>query len=201
MSHSSQLGLISAIALMLMVSSATIATSQPTPRPATTWLDQAKPTNWNQPNSSPPKAPTGGANLKQCTDAVRQPITPEDRSLIANGWTLFGALQTINGTLVITGVSDFDGMCRPLGYQHFVFVRSKFAGTLSPTLMNSRTDGASRRLDLYRAKSFQAVYSRYSDSDPLCCPSRTSYVSFEIDTQNGSPVVVPADVVTQAGAN
>ena len=47
-------------------------------------------------------------------------------------------------------MSNADGMCRPLGYQFFLFVGDDFAGTLSPAPMDSRTDGGLSDLQLAR---------------------------------------------------
>ena len=44
------------------------------------------------------------------------------------------------------GMPLLDGMCRPNLYQDFVFVDGKFARTLSPSLMNARSDGASQKV-------------------------------------------------------
>ena len=49
---------------------------------------------------------------------------------------------------MISGLAAYDGMCRPLGYQSFVFVDGVFAGTVSPEPMNSRTTGAATDVNL-----------------------------------------------------
>jgi len=61
-----------------------------------------------------------------------------------------------------SGESAFDGMCRPLGYQFFVFSGGRFAGTLSPHPMDSRTDGAAQIPPLVSARELAAAFSRYA---------------------------------------
>ena len=58
------------------------------------------------------------------------------------GWTLYGPLQSFGDASLIVAGSDVDGMCRPLGYQGFVFVGDVLAGTIAPAPMDSRSDGA-----------------------------------------------------------
>jgi hypothetical protein len=53
------------------------------------------------------------------------------------------------GTSVVLGLAGFDGMCRPLRVHAFVFIDGAFAGTLTPSVMNARSDGVeSPRLKL-----------------------------------------------------
>lgn len=96
--------------------------------------------------------------------------------------------------VVIRGAAGYDGMCRPRQYQDFVFVRGKFAGTLSPQPMDSRSDGAIDRVSIQGGKALTAQYVRYAASDALCCPSRTTSVTFEVAT--GTPVVRPVSAST-----
>lgn len=90
-------------------------------------------------------------------------------------------------------------MCRPRQYQAFVFVRGLFVGTLSPQLMDSRTDGALSEVSLQSATLLTAQYLRYATTDALCCPSRTTSVIFEIATfpsQSNRPQVRPVSAST-----
>ena len=90
--------------------------------------------------------------------------------------------------------ADYDGMCRPRQYQEFVFVRGNFAGTLAPRPMDSRTDGALGRVTIETDRRVQAEYARYDAADPLCCPSRTTRVVFDIGKE--PPVLEPVSVMT-----
>lgn len=168
------------------------------------WLDEKNITNWNQPGIPIPQAPKPQADaniMKRCQDGIRLPTTPEDVSLSRNGWMLFGPVQLYSETTLVTAASDFDGMCRPLKYQAFIFVDGRFAGTLSPQLMDSRTDSSFRPIFLYGASNINAEFNRYGKKDALCCPSGVSRVSYQIQRKNDLPVVVPIEVVTQEITN
>jgi hypothetical protein len=73
---------------------------------------------------------------------LRWAETPEDQALTDAGWSLPAPYLAGWGMLAVDGASSYDGMCRPLGYNGFVFVAGIFAGTISPDLMDSRTTGA-----------------------------------------------------------
>ncbi|MEL4895005.1 LppP/LprE family lipoprotein [Crocosphaera sp. Alani8] len=113
------------------------------------------------------------------------------------GWELFGPQQTYDQTTVITAMSGVDGMCRPLGYQAFVFVGEQFAGTLSPKPMNSRQDGDIARIFINSADRLLVEYKRYISGDPLCCPSSTSQVLFNIEPKDAQPILVPAQIISE----
>ena len=110
------------------------------------------------------------------------------------GWDLVGAFQGGWQVLVIRATAGYDGMCRPRQYQDFVFVRGQFAGTLSPTVMDSRTDGALDRVFVQSASRLTAEYARYAAKDALCCPSRRTITSFDI--ANDPPVLRPVSTST-----
>lgn len=159
------------------------------------WLDQPKPASWNQPGAPIPAAPRIQGRIDpRCKQQARPPQLEEDKKLQDRGWDLVGPYQGGWETLVIRGTASYDGMCRPLQYQDFVFVRGAFAGTLSPQPMNSRTDGALRRAFLQSSSRLTAEYDRYTAADPLCCPSRTTRVEF--DLASGAPVVRPVSAST-----
>jgi hypothetical protein len=85
-------------------------------------------------------------------------------------------------------------MCRPWDYQAFVFDKGAFAGTLSPVLMDSRTDGALSDVRLLSPTSIEATFLRYVDADPLCCPSRVSTVRYRVERRPDGPAVAPLSV-------
>ena len=92
---------------------------------------------------------------------------------------------------MISGLAAYDGMCRPLGYQSFVFVDGVFAGTVSPEPMNSRTTGAATDVNLRYADQVTAEYLRYAPDDPLCCASGSDSVNFSIEDTPDGPVLNP----------
>jgi len=161
------------------------------PDPSGTWLDNAD--NWNTPGAPLPQAPTypGGNNLVNCELGRRVATLPEDAQVEAAGWTLTGAAQVHGSTTVITGMADADGMCRPLDYQVFVFTDGEFSGTLSPILMDSRTDGSLFDVNLYRDGFIDASFNRYTPEDPLCCASGQSRLFYQVEEQDNEAVLVP----------
>ncbi len=169
------------------------------------WLDKPL-ANWNRHGAAIPKAPTPKPEGKpatisnNCGRQVRQPESAADRAVVSAGWTLFGPVQSYSGTSVMMAMSDVDGMCRPLGYQIFVFANGKFAGTLSPTPMNSRADGAMGTIRLAGPANLSAEFVRYTDADALCCPSRTGAVDYRIDRSGKGGVVVPTGVIPLSGS-
>lgn len=124
------------------------------------------------------------------------------RMRLARGWVLVGTYSSGWNARVVTAATNFDGMCRPLGFQAFVFSSGTFAGTLSPTPMDSRTDGAIGNVYLRGSISPQASvelnadFARYKDSDPLCCPAATSSVSYQLAMVDGKPLVKPTQAYT-----
>lgn len=172
----------------MLLAPAAIAQSEP----SGTWLDETD--NWNTPGAPIPQAPAipeGGNNLPACDHAVRTATLPEDALVEAAGWTLSGAAQVYGSTVVIQGMADADGMCRPLDYQVFVFSDGEFVGTLSPIPMDSRTDGSVYQYNLYSEASLDASFNRYAPEDALCCASRQSRLFYKIDSESGTPVLVP----------
>jgi len=175
---------------------AAVLLSGATPASAGFWLDQQKPTNWNKPGAAVPKTRSqiDPSELTRCKTTLRPATSPEDRQVTQAGWKLFGSLQVFGSTTLVRGLSGFDGMCRPRGYQEFVFVDGKFAGTLSPSPMDSRTDGATGTIYLFRATNLNVEFSRYKAEDPLCCPSSKSMVDYQIERRGSQPLVVPTSV-------
>jgi hypothetical protein len=116
----------------------------------------------------------------RCETHTRVPESEADKQLTDLGWDLIGGYQGGWGILVIQGAAGYDGMCRPRAYQDFVFLHGVFAGTLSPSTMDARGDGALNRVTLQDDRRLVAEYARYTAADALCCPSRTTNVVFEI---------------------
>lgn len=182
------LGLLTAAALIVLPARA---------RADGSWLDSSPPAQWNQPGMAIPTAPAGNNLDPRCVATTRPSETDEDVALVDAGWYLIGAYQGGWGVRVVLATSGFDGMCRPYGFQAFVFADGSFAGTLSPDLMDSRFDGALGSYRLLQDGAITAEFSRYADTDPLCCPSRLSSANYRIDRSGGLPVVVPMSTSTQ----
>jgi hypothetical protein len=156
------------------------------------WLDEPL-QNWNRPPLTIPnaKADLQEITTNRCSEEVRAPHSPEDRQVARAGWALVAPAQNSGSIVVVQGMLGVDGMCRPLQYQDFVFVHGKFAGTLSPHPMDSRSDGAVNFVKLVSSGHIHVQYSRYKDSDPLCCPSRLTTIKFTLQDEKSGAVIVP----------
>jgi hypothetical protein len=113
----------------------------------------------------------------------------------AAGWIpfqYFGKPFAQGDVEIVGGMTGADGMCRPAGYNVFVFVGGRHAGTLSPGPMTSRLDGASGDVRM-PLPEIAVEFARYTEKDPLCCPSSRSTVRFRIDRTKVGVVVVPID--------
>jgi hypothetical protein len=139
-----------------------------------------------------PAAPTTASPVDpRCLELRRRPETYEDKVVAAAGWTLWGSYQAGWGLVSVKALSSFDDSCRPRGFQEFVFVDGVFAGTISPVLMDSRTDGAGAVLAFIGPDSVAAVFRRYKAEDDPCCPSGMAPITFTIDRAGPAPLLVP----------
>jgi hypothetical protein len=167
------------------------------------WLDAKTPSNWNVAGAALPASPGArDAELApggRCAAFARPATSPEDRALRARGWTLVGPYQRFGSTVVMMATASADGMCRPNGFQAFVFVNGVFAGTLSPAAMNARTDAsiASLNVSIFGAGEISADFARYSDQDPLCCPHGSTNVLYHVTAK--PPLVVPESLTGTNG--
>jgi len=187
---------------LVWLAAAPASSQEPKPeKPRSSWLE-AKLANWNVMGAPVPRAPKPEgepATVLRCQEQVRPPASLEDRAVAAAGWSLVGSLQVWGQNAVLTGFSGVDAMCRPLGYQVFVFADGRFAGTLSPVPMDSRSDGAAQTPELF-GSSVRVAYSRYAPSDPLCCPSRVDTLGFRINRGSKGPVLALAGGVERGTA-
>ncbi|HEX7085765.1 MAG TPA: LppP/LprE family lipoprotein [Vicinamibacterales bacterium] len=145
------------------------------------WMDEPAIASWNSAGRPVPAAPDVDNPVNpRCRGLARPPQSNEDTLVRDRGWDLVGAFQGGWEVVIVRGTATYDGMCRPIQFQDFVFVRGRFAGTLAPAPMKSRTDGALSRVALQGPTQLTAEYLRYAESDALCCPSRITRVTFEI---------------------
>jgi hypothetical protein len=138
------------------------------------------------------------SNIPEYCKAYQPPARLQEERVVAGaGWLLFASFQGKNGLTVVGGALGEDGMCRPDPYQYFVFVRQKFAGTLSPGLMRARSDGSLNKVSFRGRGRIVAAFSRYNAADPLCCPSRISQATYLLRQESGEPVVIMVGVRTR----
>ncbi len=163
----------------------------PTPGAAQgSWLDGGQ-EGWNAAGMTIPAASSAPAAADpRCESLVRPAETDEDRAVAAQGWRLYGAYERGWGVTLVGGFLGFDGMCRPVPYQQFVFVDGVFAGTLAPDAMYPRTDGALTDAWIGAADRLYAVFARYAPDDALCCPSGETPVTYRVERDATGPVVV-----------
>ncbi len=182
--------------LVFAVSLTAGVTAQPTEK---SWLDRPL-TNWNAPAKPVPRAvPTGetiGEMAKRCDLSVKRD-TPAQRALADAGWLPYLHVDRAivqRDVEIVAGMMEADGMCRPMDFNVFVFVGGQLAGTLSPLLMTSRSDGAIGAVRLAADDAIAAEFARYTDRDALCCPSSRLSVRYRIDRTGAKAVVVPVSV-------
>lgn len=170
---------------------------------AGSWLDRPL-TSWNKPGAklpSPPAAEEDKAAVINRCGLKRPATTAQEKALDAAGWIAFWNFDqqlVRDGVEIVGGMSGADGMCRPVAYNLFVFVDGGYAGTLSPELMVSRTDGSSGAVRM-PLPQLTAEFSRFAPADPLCCPSSRVTVRYRIDRSAAGSVVIPVDVRTTRG--
>jgi hypothetical protein len=188
--------LLTACAAVLAIAGAASAQAPPA-----SWLDRPL-TNWNKAVEqvpAPPAAPAGSESRSVIVSRCK--LTPPkstaaERAVDAAGWIPFWNFdqQLLRDDVeIVGGMGGADGMCRPTGYNLFVFVGGRFAGSLSPTPMGSRLDSSSGAVRL-PLPNITADFARYTSTDPLCCPSAHVRVTYRIERSATGPLVVPTDV-------
>jgi hypothetical protein len=192
------LRVLAGTALMLIASTAAAQNA-----PAS-WLDRPL-TAWNKPGDKLPAPPRGQGTIESREAVVSRcrlkppASTAGERAVQAAGWIPFWNFdqQLVRDYVeIVGGMRDADGMCRPATYNLFVFVGGQFAGLLSPTHMTSRMDSSSGAVR-FLLPSVTAEFSRYTNNDPLCCPSSRVRVTYRIDRPPEGPVVVATEVTAR----
>jgi len=195
--------LAAAVGLLLALSVVGVAAAQ-----TAAWLD-GPPQAWNRAGAPlPPASQASAANTTRCTAQERAASGAEESALAAAGWRLTTYWPTVRaGDLaVVLATAGYDGMCRPIGYQAFVFVGDRYAGTLAPEPMVSRTDGALASTQqgpsiTVGGDRVEARFVRYAPTDPLCCPSRGhTRVAYRVERGSAGPVAVPDALLAEPAA-
>lgn len=173
------------------------AVAQPEATPPPGWPDRSL-DNWNQSGAPIPRANALGsltALAERCPPA-ETPTTGAATALRDAGWLPFFYFDrplVADDVEVLGGMLDGDVICRPMHYNLFVFVRGRFAGTLSPQPMHSRADLSSGTVRLLADAAITVEITRYGPTDPPCCPSSRDTVRFVVD-RTADPVVKPISV-------
>ena len=176
-----------------------LCVERPTIAQAPSWLDQ--PLNpWNQAGAPLPRGAAPAATLQSAQERCKLTVPSSDaaKALAAAGWLAqehFDQALERGDTEILLGLSSLDGMCRPMDFNLFVFVAGRFAGTLAPSLMSSRSDGAIGPVRFVE-DLITAEFARYKNEDALCCPSARMTVRYRIERSPNGAAVVPTDVRT-----
>jgi len=188
------------VALLFTLAGRILTATQALSSPGS-WLERPL-SGWNKAGAVLPKATLPAAArerlLSRCGLTLLKSTSPE-RVLGDAGWIPFWNVdqKLVQADLeIVNGMTGADGMCRPTGYNIFVFVAGRFAGALSPVAMSSREDASSGAVRILDADRISAEFVRYTEKDPLCCPSSRVTVRYRIDRSGTQPVVVPVDVRT-----
>jgi hypothetical protein len=158
-----------------------------------------------------PKAPAFDSTVNpRCVEQVRSADSAAGRMVEAAGWKVFAADVEREGLRVVRGLAGFDGMCRPMEYQAFVFVNAaepsvppgpRYVGTMSPVAMGSRMDGALNQIEVFGQdqpdRRVVGTFARYRPEDALCCPSAISTVTYRIVGIRGDPVLARTRTTTE----
>ena len=149
--------------------------------PDGSWLDA--PIEWN--SSVPSLLRWGGGDPDpQCDPTTRAPRTAAERLLGEAGWK-FETVREVNrssrdGIEIVQVFGRFGGQCRPFQAQAFVFFNDRLIGTLSPRMMDARSDGYLVEANVSESGQITATFLRYGRQDAMCCPSRESVVVYSV---------------------
>jgi hypothetical protein len=174
------------------------------------WLDNPG-VVWNTGSMPIPKAPPIDPSVNpRCVEQIRPAESAAGRMVEASGWKIYTVDVENQGLRVVHGLAGWDGMCRPMVYQAFVFTGAsepsippgpRFIGTMSPVTMDSRTDGALNQVQVFDESHPDSRvvgrFARYTPQDPLCCPSGTSTVTYRIAPYRSDPVLSRVSTVTE----
>lgn len=191
---------VASLVLVVVAALAPVAAPASAAQAQGSWLDEPVPPSWNAVGMAVPAAPTGGYANPSCGRDERPAETNEDLAVAAGGWRLFREYRAGWGITVVTALSGYDGMCRPTGFQVFAFFGGQLAGTLSPAPMNSREDGSLSEWGFLSPEpgenTLGATFVRYAPTDPLCCPSGQTSVTYTLERGPTGPVLVPVGAET-----
>ena len=185
--------------LLAFVALASTASAQNNnPQSGTSWLDRPL-TTWNKPGAAVPspaqKPAQPAALIKRCSLTSPTPSTGTS-AVAAAGWIPYlhqDRALSRDGIEVIGGLTDAGAACEPAGFNLFVFVDGKFAGTLSPLPMTASRDGVAGAVRLVNADSLTTEFARFAAGDLECCPSTRVRVTYRIE-RGGQPTIAATGV-------
>lgn len=113
-------------------------------------------------SAEPPEGRGTKYHPEYCKAHERPDTSDEERAVAGAGWIVVASFQGGNGVTIIGGAVSEDGMCRSDPYQHFVFVRGKFGGSLG--LMRARSDGSWTKVSFPAAGGWSLGSAHWSRS-------------------------------------
>jgi hypothetical protein len=166
-------------------------------RSGASWLDRPL-TAWNKAGAavpSPSQKPSQPAALiKRCR--LTSPTQAGAAAVAAAGWVPYlhqDRALARDGVEIVGGLADAGAACDPAGFNLFVFVNGRFAGTLSPAPMTTSRDGVAGAVRLVSADSLTTEFARFAPGDLECCPSTRVRVTYRID-RGERPAIVATGV-------
>jgi hypothetical protein len=184
----------------LVLAAALWATQVPVDRYDGSWLD-APVDNW-KPSTELARGQREGPNPK-CDPTNRGPLTEAERFLANAGWMFKPQVSTSSRNPrrtieIVRGFRQFDGECRALQEQAFVFVNDRLIGILSPNLMHSRSDGGLMEATVSESGEIRARFARYSQTDALAASSRESLAVYSVTPQGNTYILKLVRVETKS---
>jgi hypothetical protein len=162
------------------------------------WLDAAL-SGWNTAGMAVPKSTATRTTIDAAVARCKLTTlgsTPAEQAVSDAGWIAFSPFDrnvADHDLEIVGGMVDADETCAPSKFTLFVFAGGTFAGTLSPGLMSPKIDGVAGSVRITGPDAISAEYSRYSRTDPGCCPSSRVRVTFKVE-RAPQPVVVPVQI-------
>ena len=184
------MGIRSGTAVWLAIA---LATYTPASAQTASWLDRPL-EPWHRAGTAVPASGKQTANdaaaIKKCALGTPAASAPMD-AVARAGWVPFlhqDRALARGDVEVIAGLTTVTPSCEPVGFNLFVFVGGRFAGSLSPGPMTSHRDGAIGAVRLAADDRLTAEFERYTQGDSECCPSSRVRVTYRID-RGATPMV------------
>ena len=111
-------------------------------QPTSSWLDQPI-YDWNRTAIGIPAPGKYAEHDPSCNRSIQRPVTAGEQQIAAKGWKLFER-ESVGRLRLVTAVSALTYQCRPFGFQVFLLWDDHMLGTLSPVLMDARSDSSIR---------------------------------------------------------
>jgi len=187
-------------ALLILVVAATLLPTTVSAQSDTSWLDRPL-AAWSQASGTVPPARPGTESqsaLERRCGSSSLSASAAAEAVRKAGWVPF---LHFDRAIARDDVEVVGGMtaaatpgCEPTMFNLFVFVGGRFAGTISPIVMEQGRDGVAGAVRVTAADALTAEFARYTTKDAECCPSSRVRVTYRIE--RAQPTLVPIDLRT-----